>query len=329
METHDGDLVDKILKIVLGQLSDETEFTFVGHKWPDDDVFLCWWIMKNFTHRKKFRFVFGNAGDTLSEEIKNNPYAICFDTGEGEYDQHGKGLERSCSARLLTEKLGIDNPGIKPLLEMVTAVDNAESLPPTSIHFAIEGYPRILQKNGKIDWETVLQRVFELFNMIYGQEVARIKAKEKLEKFCEWTTLPNGIKVASILWHPECREAAFEAEAHVVIWTISRNGGKHFYTGIQVNRRCNVFLDNLVANLRFQEAKIHEIQTKSGQDIRGVGRQGPWYLHDSMKLILNGSRTWTPSEDEYTKLFPRQIVGLANKILSTIPKQIVSNWNLK
>jgi len=326
-------LIDQILKILLEK--PEKKVRLVGHRFPDDDVWLCFWMAKKFIpEAKEAEICFVNAGQALPGS-EGDPHILHFDTGGGEYDQHGKGFKKTSSATILAERLDLlKDPGIKPLLEMVTAVDNIRLLPPTSIHYAIEGYPRdpkFKNQDGIIDWQMVQERVFELFDIVYNQETRRVQSRENLKKYAEWTTLPNGLKIASILWHPELREAAFEAGAAVLVWTQSRGPGR-FYTGIQRSREYEPLrLDNIAATLRFAEAQVRGINVQ-GKNLLYIGREGPitsWYLHDSLGLILNGSRSWKPTEDEYTKLQPRQIVGLIHKALSAIPSEVVSRWNSK
>ena len=327
-------LVDLLLKTLFEDDSPEIK-TLVGHRFPDDDTWLCLWMAKKFIPKvKDAEIMFVNAGQCLLGK-ENDPSVLYFDTGGGQYDQHGKGLRKSSSAKLLTEKLELSgDPGLKPLLEMVVKVDNIEPVAKTDIHFLIEGYPRCQQfrkpHSNDVEWSKVQERVFEIFDVLYGQETSRIQNLENFKKHgAERTTLPNGIKVAAIFGHPEYRELAFEEGATVVIWTRPK-GKNHFFTGIQVNRECNLFLDNVVAALRDQEAKARQTNTEN-ENLRYIGRKpnDSWYLHDSKRLILNGSHTWEPSEEEYTKLFPRQIVGLVNRVLSTIPPQIVASWNGK
>jgi hypothetical protein len=137
------ELVDRILEIAFNETAPEIK-TLVGHRFPDDDVWLCCWMAKRFIPKAaEAQIVFVNAGEALPGS-EGDPSVLHFDTGGGDYDQHGRGFERSCSAALLAEKMEIldKHPGLKPLIEMVTAVDNVEPLPPTSVHYAIEGYPR-------------------------------------------------------------------------------------------------------------------------------------------------------------------------------------------
>ena len=314
------ELVDLILRISFESTMPEVK-TLVGHRWPDDDTWLCLWMAKKFIQKaKNANVAFVNAGEIFPGS-ENDAAILHFDTGKGEYDQHEKKLGETCSAQLLTDGfLLTDDPGLKPLLAMVTAVDNIKSFPPTAMHFIIEGYPRhkaCKKPDGSPDWQKVQERVFELFDIVYGQETQRVQGQKDLENYTEWTILPNGIKIASLLWHPELRQAAFDKRAAVVVWTIFRykNG---FYTGIQVNRDYPIYLDNVIAALRSQETKV-----------RNGGDTTVWYLHDSRKLILNGSHTRKLLPEEYTKLAPRQIVGLVHRALSAIPREVVAGWKIK
>jgi hypothetical protein len=326
-----GRLVDRILELALDQMVPEIK-TFVGHRFPDDDVWLCFWIAKKFLPKAaNAKIVFVNAGESLpgSEE---DPSVLHFDTGGGEYDQHGKGFGQMSSAAILATKLELlEDPGLKPLIEMANAVDSINPLPSTSIHYAIEGYPRMFQAEGTIDWKEVQTRVFELFDIVYNQETARAQSRENLKRYAEWTTLRNGLKIVSILWHPELREAAFEAGATVVVWTQSK-GKKGFYVGIQRSRECpQLRLDGTIETIRSGEAKVRQIDVR-GKNLRYLGRKGPvpgWFLHDSLGLILCGSRSYKPKEDEYTKLSPRQIVGMVHYALTKAPRSVISRQDKK
>jgi hypothetical protein len=326
-----GKLVDLIVELALDQTVPEIK-TFVGHRFPDDDVWLCFWIAKFFIPKAaNAEIVFVNAGESLPGS-EGDSSVLHFDTGGGEYDQHTKGLQHKSSAAILAAKLELlENPGLKPLIEMVNAVDSISPLPPTSIHYAIEGYPRMFQSNGAIDWQKVQTRVFELFDNIYNQETARAQRCENLKQHVEWTILGNGLKIASVLWHPEYREAAFEAGAAVVVWTQSK-GKKRFYVGIQRNREYpQLRLDSTIETIRSEEAKVRQIDIR-GKNLRYLGRKGPvpgWFLHTSLGLILCGSRSYKLEEDEYTKLSPRQIVGMVHRTISKIPQSVLSRWDNK
>ena len=310
------DLIDLIVKLTLDEASPEVK-KLVTHKWPDDDAWLCVFMGKKFVPKMAAAsLVFVNAGETLPGS-EDDPSVRHFDTGKGPNDQHGKGLKRNCSAALVAKELGvIDDPGLKPLLEMATAVDNIEVLAPDSLHFLIKGWPRIFLDGDRPDWQKVQERVFEAFEIIYDQANQKALNKLNLGKFAEHTTLRNGLKITSVLWHPELRDPAFEEGADVVIWT-KRKGSRGFYTGIPVNRDTPLYLDKVLLALNETEARVRGVSTLN-KDI--------WYLHDSKKLILNGSRTHELVEDEFTRLFPRQIVGIVHGTLSRIPSGLVSQW---
>ena len=320
------ELVDQIVRLAFEQAAPEIK-TIVVHWWPDDDALLCLWTAKKFIPKAaNARIVFVNAGESLPGS-EGDPSVIHFDTGGGEYDQHGKGIRNTSSAAILAEKLGLTDNGLKPLIELATAVDNIKPMPPTSIHFIIKGYPRMFKKpDGTTDWLIVQERIFELFDIIYNQETARGRSRNDFRKHAERIILPNGINIAILLWHPECREEAFNQGAAVVIWTQSR-GPHKFYTGIQCNRMCpDLWLDRVAVALRFAEAQARGLDVR-GKNLTYLGRGEPvpvWYLHDSLRLILNGSRSWKLSEDEYTKLQPRQIVGLVSQALAAITPEVVS-----
>lgn len=338
---------DELLEELFNLIQNPAPVTFVGHRHPDDDVLVCFFIAKMhmpIIRHKEVRFVFVNAGESFEGSGET---ILHFDTGRGEYDQHGKEFVRTSSAQILAERIGVQNdPGLKPLLEMATATDNVEPVSLTSIHFILEGYPNLFRKeDGKTDWDKVIERSFELFRIIYGQERQRTQSREQLRKYARWIILPNGLKVAEILGRPQLREAAFEQGAAVAIWTQSfmRNMGEGkvypwpeferakrvdgfheeawervFYTGIQTNRNMPLYLDKVAADLALAESR------KRREALNHVA--GVWFLHGSKKLILNGSRAYEPKKDELTVLAPYEIAEIVEGTLSRIPGHITSRW---
>ena len=308
------DLVDLIVKLAFEEASPEVK-TLVTHKFPDDDAWLCIWMAKKFVPKMaNASLVLVNSGETLPGS-ENDPTIVHFDTGRGRNDQHGKGFKRSCSAILVANELGIiEDPGLKPLLEIARAVDSIEQLPPAHLHFQIVGYPRLLRNGNEPDWQKVQERIFENFEIIYNQTNRKVINQLKLKDFAERTVLKNGLRVTSILWHPELRDAAFENGAAIVIWTIKK-GKNIFYTGIQVNRNSPIHLKNVFTALNLAESNARKTKIQEG-DV--------WYLHDSGKLILNGSRTHELKDEEFTRLLPRQIIGLVHRALEVMPREKVS-----
>jgi hypothetical protein len=245
-----------------------------------------------------------------------------FDTGGGEFDQHGKRLQRSCSAVLLAEAFDLlEDPGLQPLLEMATKVDNVEPLDPTSIHYVIEGYPSRFQKDGNVDWDIIQSRVFESFDILYSRYAKIAQSREDLKRYVRWATLQNGLKVATLLWHPECREAAFEQGAAVVVWTVSR-GKNRFYVGVQKSRNYpELHLTRTVDAIRREEAEARGLSVEN-QNLGYFGLNEDivpgWFFHDSANLILCGSRSHKLESEEYTRLTPNKIVEIVQRTMASM-----------
>lgn len=323
-------LVDALIRALVDTAPEVKKL--VGHRFPDDDVWFCCWMARKFMPKAAgAEIIFVNAGTALPGS-EDDLSVIHFDTGGGEFDQHTKERARTSSATLLAGKLDLtQDPGLKALLAMVTAVDNVEPLPPTSIHYAIEGYPRhpnCKKEDGTIDWGKVGERVFELFDSVYGQETQRAQSRENLQKHAVWTTLPNGLKVVSLLWNPNLREAAFEQGADVVLWTQAR-GSNRFYVGVQRNLKLpQLSLRGVAMHLREEEARLRQIQVDR-RDLDYLQREGPvsnWFLHQSLGLVLCGSRTWELTAEEYTKIHPRALIQFVCRPLSAIPQDQVDGW---
>lgn len=301
----------------------------VTHQWPDDDAWLCLWMAYRFIPQAfAAEVVFVNAGTTL-EGSENDVTVLHFDTGHGEFDHHGKeGLGRTCSAAMLAEWLGLsDDAGLQALLELTTSVDNAEKVSPTSIHFLIEGYPRLLKgSDGKTDWKLVQERVFELYEIIYGQERDKVQKRGELNQYARWRALRNGIRICTLFGRPDLRDPAFEAGAAVVIWT-KYKGKNKFDVGVSRNRNFpSLHLDHVVAWLRNREAAVRRADT-SCEDLFSMGKYMSWFLHDSHGLILHGGKTWTPTAEERTMLTPREIEEAIIDALMGTPKHMLNGSN--
>ena len=322
------ELVDQLLELLEHPDAPKIE-KLVTHKFPDDDSLLCLWMAKKFIPRtSKAEIVFVNAGELLPGSA-GNPAILHFDTGNAEFDHHSNGRYQTCSAMLLAEKLGRQNdPGLAPLLEMATAVDSVQEISYTSIHFIIEGLPRECKHpDNSVDWTTVIQEVFRMFNIIYGQAISRAEAAKAYKEHAQVTKLPNGIKACFLPGIPQGRNAAFKDGAHVVIWTQHRKDPEDksqmlLYVGIQINRHSpHILLDYVAAALRFAEAKKRQIKVKGRLDYTGEGIS--WFLHPRKKLILHGSRTSVPAKEIRTLLTPTEIPGIVHNILKRIPANTV------
>lgn len=316
-------LLDRIVRIAFEETAPEIH-ALVVHRFPDDDAWLSTWIARKFIPRAaNAQLVFVRSGEKLPG-TEDDPHVLHFDTGGGEYDQHNRSLEKTCSAVLLANRLGVQNdPGLTELLKMATDVDNVRKLPPTSIHYAIEGYARLFQKENEVAWEKVQERVFELFNIVYGQEAQRARGKNDLEKFGRWTQHPNGAKVCFLPYHPNTREAAFAAGATVVIWTEACKAPfrGRVQIGIQRSRDHEYLkLRSVAWSLRKAEALQRTLQLGE-QELGAVGEDSNthWFLHDSLGFVCNGSRTHPlEREEEFSLLSLNQVLNLVNREVASM-----------
>ena len=314
-------LVDRLFGLIEEATAPEIK-TLVIHRRPDVDAWLCLWIARKFIPKTAdAEVVFTNAGTSVADS--SDPSVLHFDTGGGEFDQHEKRLQRSCSAVLLAKGFGLlEDPGLEPLLEMATKVDNVEPLDPTSIHYVIEGYPSKFQKDGNVDWDTIQSRVFEAFDILYSRHTRIAQSREDLNKYVRWATLQNGLRVATLLWHPECRDAAYEQGAAVVVWTISQ-GKNRFYVGVQKSRNYpHLHLVKVADALRREEARSRGVNVEN-QNLGYFGLKGDivpgWFFHDSANLILCGGRSHKLKPEEYTRLTPNKIVETVQRTLASMP----------
>ncbi len=316
---------------LIAALSGETPTPkkLVVHRRPDTDAWSCVYLAhKHIPGAKNAEIVFVKAGELLPGS-ENDPTIIHFDTGGGDYDQHGRGLANSCSARILMERLGVKDAAAEPLLALATAVDNVNRVDPTSIHYVIEGMPYHFNVAGKgPDWKTIQQRVFEMFDILYNQEAGRIEARKLLDTIAVWVTLSNGLRIAYLGKEARCREAAFERGAAVVVWVTYR--GQFKQVGIQVNRAYpELSLTNVAIALRQAEARAHNMPVTT-EDFRGPGMKLCWFLHDSGRLVACGTRTHpVTSKEEETLGSPEDIWRLTQQAIEAIPPTLVYRWSNK
>ena len=100
--------------------------------------------------------------------------------------------------------------------------------------------------------------------------------------------------------------------------------------GVQRSRHLTGLLSlrGVAVNLRAVEAQLRSIEVRR-EDLGYTGREGltsVWFLHQSMGLILNGSRTWKLTEEEYTNIKPSNLALPVCRALSAIPQDQVAKW---
>lgn len=300
-----------------------TPWILVTHQRPDTDAWCCLWAANKFIvpEDASRRICFISAGDELDDSDAAGHEILYMDVGGGDCDQHGKRLVRGSSFQLLVERYNLNQDGVlDTLLELTRATDSVERIDPTSIHYIIKGLPHILREGTVIDWSTIEAQVFLMLDILYGREQQRRAAALEFKKSGVMRTLSNGLKFATLFFHPELREAAYEAGAHVVMWTNGRSKN-HIEVGIQVGRDAvRVSLVGVARAIRSAEAKARGLDvSKVNLGADGTLEEIPtWFLHDSHNLILAGSRAKRLHGDEYTKLRAQDIVTSIQSALSRL-----------
>lgn len=303
------------------------------------DALLCLWFMLKFVVKKnEYSISFVRAGERLAKDeeeafMADDCEIVYLDTGGGECDQHGKKLERSSSFELTCQKYKRQNePGLQVMLELSRKSDNVEEIDPTSIHYQIRGLPSQFRdkETREVDWQKVIDFAFIMFDIQYRRDtIVETNRRTYLRRGTPPVELKSGIKLAVLINHPEWRDAAYEAGADVVLWTVQAN--RHdkdsgLNVGIQKHRKAQakVNLKPVIAHLR--EAEMHKRRVKASftkMDCDGMHPQVPgWFLHDSENLILCGSDTMPLMAEEFTTLNPSEMALAVQKILGHVEVEV-------
>jgi hypothetical protein len=303
------------------EASAQKPWVLVTHQRPDTDALCCLWAAERFIVPKgaPCTVAFIEAGDTYVANEGDDVEVLHMDVGGGNCDQHGKLLERASSFMLLAKEYGLENdPALQSILDLTIRTDNVEEIDRTSIHYVFKGLPGICREGSEISWIQVLENAYVILDIIYGQEQAREKSRLEFKKTGRMKTLRNGLRIATVWWNPSLREAAFEAGADVVMWTQKRSKG--IEVGIQVGRSSNVPLIGAMRAIRAAEARARGTDV-SKVDLGSLGTLEclpGWFLHDSKRLILSGSRSRRLQGDEFTKLTPEKILDAISVPLAAL-----------
>lgn len=311
-----------LVKDHVPNFDEDLPWILVSHKFPDSDAYACLWLsVRRIVGTADFRFVFVNAGQRLSEEESAGHRVMYMDTSGGPFDQHGKGLKNASSFQLMCEHFGFaHDEALWPIIKMTIDSDNIRKMDPMSIHYVLSGLSAYHREGDEIQWMVCLDAAFMMFDILYGREQQRLQSIADVKKFAKCYTLDNGMNIALIWGKPQLREAAFEIGADVVFWTVHK--GKRFQVGIALNRdtsdKVERGMESLVAGIRINEAKKRD-KDSTGHNLRAdrvdADTFGAWFLHDSKRLILCGSRSASLAPEDYTKLAPHEIKKIIDERL--------------
>ncbi len=315
-----GDKLTPLARIEeAGEFNPDLPYLAVTHEAPDTDAMVCLWFIKNLIALpagRDFDWRFVRSGERLSIVDGTGYNVIHVDTGFGRFDQHGMQMERGSSFELLAEHFGYaDEPGIRELVELTRATDNVEKVDPCSLHYFFKGLRGTVKKeDGRTpDWETILHHVFVALSSLHSHHCMVAKGDENFKAKGQVEELRNGVKLCVNLFQDIHQEAAFRAGVNVMVWCKKKKG--KMMVGVQSD---GLRLGNLCAALRLAEAQARNI-TLTASDLNQLGtleHQPTWFAHRSNKLILAGSLTHIPKDDEYTQLSPSLIAFIARAALS-------------
>lgn len=312
--------------VVLERLAEDmaanthTPWVLVTHRRPDTDALCCLWAADRFIvpDGADRKVVLVEAGEHYEPEEGEDATVLHMDVGGGPCDQHGKRLERGSSFQLLLDHYGVKDQALAPILELTLKSDNVEYVEATSIHHIFKGLPHHFADQGDAMLPKLLEQVYLMLDIIYAQGRQRIEAVAEFRRIGRVQILRNRLKFAALFGKPQLREAAFDAGAHVVFWTQPRKGG--FQVGIQVSRTAKASLRGVIRSIRAAEAKKRGIEV-SKLDLGAVETLPElpgWFLHDSERLILSGSRSRPLQGEEFTKLTATELVTIVRDALGRL-----------
>ncbi len=311
------------------EFNPDLPYLAVTHEMPDTDAMVCLWFIKHLIaapagRDMDWRFV--RSGERLPIVDGTGFNVIHVDTGFGKFDQHSLQMERGSSFQLLAEHFGYaDEPGIRELVELTRATDNVEKVDPCSLHYFFKGLRGTVKTEDgtKPDWDVILHHVFVALSSLHSHHCMVAKGDDNFKAKAKVEELRNGVKLCVNLFQDIHQEAAFRAGVNVVVWCKKKKG--KMLVGVQSD---GLRLGNLCAAFRLAEAQARNINL-TASEINQLGtleRQPTWFAHRSNKLILAGSHTHTPKDDEYTQLAPSMIAFIARVALanpSMAPDKVV------
>lgn len=274
-----------------------------------DALFSSWLFVRNVPFAKYAKFDFVKIGETWkNQSVDSDPAVVHIDTGGGKFDHHG-GKNKSAT-RIMVSELGLeDEPALKRLLSLIEAYENADKMEFYAPSQLITGWYYLYRTNPKL----VLERAFEVFDILYGQEKQRIGIEAKSSQV-DWREI-DGKKLAVLDEIAQLRDWCFDNGASVVVWKNTNNGVPYY--GVQVSRQEDLSLSKVVAALRRAEAVARNVELGEVnlEMIEEVEKLPGWYLHHSGKLILCGSRKKPLKKHEVSLLSFEQIVKIISENL--------------
>lgn len=283
----------------------------VTHQSPDMDAITSVWLLKRFmtTDWGEARVMFVPAGEKLKADQQSAlgvmpQQVIHVDTGLGEFDHHQpeRATKRVCAASLVYDHLAKsqadkkNNQALSYIVEYVTQLDLFENCywPEAAdlryqlmLHSILAG----AKNTGLYDDDRLLQFGFEMLDAAYAQLRGEIKADEIIQR----------------------KGQRFKIGQWAVLAIPSSSGA--------VEKRAQMQGTDLVIRKNEKTGHIRIKATpKSGinltpvyEQILKVDKVGDWFLHNSTRMLLNGS---SKSRQNPSPLSLTQIIKIVKSELS-------------
>ncbi|GIW62567.1 MAG: hypothetical protein KatS3mg090_0393 [Patescibacteria group bacterium] len=260
----------------------------VTHTWPDlDAIASAWLIKRHLPGWKLAEMQFVPAGETLNQQkVDSNPNIIHTDTGLGQFDHHQLKQKTSATERVLKHLIkhkyisGLEKQALIRLTKVVTFFDNFQEVnlkDPTSdiydflLHQIIEGV--------KIKLTNDLQTVefgFLALEGVLNILKNKLRAEKELKNaYIFKTSKGKGLAVIS---------------SNEVVSQIALKSGYKLVLRFDKNRK-------IVKIKAHPESEIDLTETYN--KLKNLEPKTRWFLHQSKKILLNGtlkSPNYTPTK---------------------------------
>jgi len=250
----------------------------VTHKWPDFDAVSAVWLIKKYLPRfKTAKIEFVSAGSTFkSQPVDSNPNIIHVDTGKGRFDHHQHQGETSAAKKVfefLKNKNFIPKRDVEPLeriVKLITFFDNFKEIElknPTADLYDLL-LPQIIEGLNlylKNDYQ-VIETSFILLESLLLIMKNKVRAEKEIQQGLIFQTR-WGKGFAIISGNEETVRYALKSGYAIVVRKDPNKG----FLRIKASPLSKVDL-----------TKVYEILKKKDPS-------ATWFLHESKKMLLNGS----------------------------------------
>ena len=263
------------------------QWILVTHKSPDLDAIGSVWLFKRFLHGDfgSAPILFVPAGGRIAPEIAaqfgvGESHVIHTDTGLGEFDHHQpeRGGKRVCATSLVYDHLCTiqrdkkTDKSLKYLVEYITAIDHFEETKwenPSDLRYQmmLHGLLAGAKSSGVYDDDSMVQFGFSLLDAAYNALRGEFRADEIIQE--KGMTMKIGDKrvLAIASSNSEVEKRAQKQDYDLVV----RKDEELGHIRVKATPDSGIDLE-----------KVYKV-------ILEHDKVGTWFLHNSHRMLLNGS----------------------------------------